>query len=88
MGIRKKIRLGDKVKHSYTDFSGTVVAKTEYLNGCIQMQVVPKELNNGEIVVDTWLDEVELELILPVKTKKKKKGVPPNGGIRSHPKRR
>lgn len=86
MPVRKKIRLGDKVEHTITDFKGTVIAKTEYLNGCVQFEVQPRELHEGAIVDSAWIDEPQLKLILPAKKKKKDK--PKYGGIRKHPSRR
>ena len=37
-----KIKLGDKVKDKYTGFTGIVMAKTEFINGCVQFMVAEK----------------------------------------------
>jgi len=37
------IKLGDKVKDVVTGYTGIATAKTEYLNGCVQMTVTPKQ---------------------------------------------
>lgn len=40
--MKDKIRLGDKVKDKYTGFKGIAIAKTEFINGCVQFIVVSK----------------------------------------------
>lgn len=40
--IKQTIELGDKVKDKYTGFTGIVMAKTEFINGCKQYQVCEK----------------------------------------------
>ncbi len=86
MGIRKKIRLGDKVRDKLTDLEGTVTARTEYIYGCTQFEVTPRTLHEGKPVEGPWIDEPQLELVKPIKKiKKKKQTVPPHGGNRSHP---
>ncbi len=37
-----KIKLGDKVKDLVTGFTGVVVSRIEYINGCVQFGIVPK----------------------------------------------
>lgn len=78
----RKIRLGDKVKDSITDFQGTVVAIAHWLHGCTQCAVQPKELKDGKIIESEWIDEPQLQLI---KVTEKKKSEPNYGGIRSYP---
>ena len=80
-----KIKLGDKVKDTITDLEGTAIAKTIYLNGCIQFQVQSKKLFNGDVVEGSWVDEVQLIKIKPVKKKPLVKRT--YGGICNHPKR-
>lgn len=46
------IKLGDKVKDSITGFEGIVIARIEYLNGCIQFGVKAR-------VKDATLKEAE-----------------------------
>lgn len=55
------IKLGEKVKDSLTGFEGIVVAKAEYLDGCIRFQVLPEKLmKDGKIADPEWLDEGRL----------------------------
>ena len=73
------IKLGDKVRCKYTGFTGIAVAKTEFINGCVQYSVVAKW--NGKTTRDEMeqgIDEDSLEVIKPKKKKKEKKES--NGG--------
>ena len=38
------INLGDKVTDTISGYSGIVVARYEYLNGCVRFQVEPDKL--------------------------------------------
>jgi len=63
------IELGDRVKCRFTGFSGVVVARSEFINGCVQFSVLPamdKKKNEYPDIVD--IDEGSL---IPVKGKKK-----------------
>lgn len=46
--MKREIELGDKVKDLITGFEGIAVAKTEFINGCVQFSVA-KQLKKGEI---------------------------------------
>lgn len=72
-----EIKLGDKVRDKITGFIGTAVAKTEFLNGCIQFNVLPKLDKGNKMPDEIGIDEQSLEIIKP-KTKKKPKRE--NGG--------
>ena len=68
-----EIELGDKVKCKITGFIGTVVARTEFINGCIQYSVMPKlnknskSLNEGLMPEEVSIDSQSLEVIKPKK---------------------
>lgn len=66
----KEIKLGDKVKDKITGFTGIAVAKTEFLNGCIQWNVLPKGDKNNKMPEDMSIDQQTLEIIKPKKKKK------------------
>jgi len=55
------IKLGDKVKDKLTGYSGTAVARAEYLYGCVWISVIPEELQDGKPIEDVWFDEGRLE---------------------------
>jgi hypothetical protein len=77
-----EIELGEKVKDSITGFTGTVVARSEYLKGCIQYQVIDKEPDK-----DIWIDEQQLKVKRGRTFKDPSELVSTRlaGGIRSHP---
>lgn len=76
-----EIELGEKVKDIITGFTGTVVARAEYLNGCIQYQIVGKEPDK-----EIWIDEAQLKVrsgrrfVSPTMREDER----PSGGVRSH----
>ena len=55
--------LGDKVKDTVTGFKGTITARIEYLNGCLQYCVEPKVGKEGKVEKHYYVDEGQLELI-------------------------
>ena len=54
------ITLGDRVKDIITGFEGVAIAKVEYLNGCIQYQVRPTGLKDGQPRDAHWIDISQL----------------------------
>jgi len=53
-----EIELGDTVKCKYTGFKGIAVAKTEYINGCVQFSIASRvgkdnKLERDEICIDS-----------------------------------
>lgn len=74
-----KFELGSKVKCKYTGFMGTIMARTEFINGCIQYDIVPK--STKERIPDAMgIDEKSLILISKPKKEIKKKTVKKRGG--------
>ena len=58
------IKLGERVKDTVTDFKGMATARCVYLNGCVRIQVQPKELTKDGKMLDTeWIDEGQLEVL-------------------------
>jgi len=56
-----KFELGQKVKDLFTGFTGAVLARTEYLTGCVQYGVLPCKLKkNGGRPDCEWFDEDRL----------------------------
>ena len=60
-----EIQLGDKVRCKLTGFTGITVAKTEFINGCIQWSVVPKISKDNKFPEEVGIDEQSLEVINP-----------------------
>ena len=89
----KKIKLGSLVRDVITELEGVVIARIDYLNGCVQYSVQPKvnkQMNLGKV---EWVDEEQLEVIGDGVTKTYRKVIEknvvkprsPGGGSRSHP---
>ena len=76
--MEQEIELGDKVKCIYTGFTGFVIAKTEFVNGCIQFSVVPKwDKSKNPIEQEMSIDSESLELVSKKeKPKQKETGGP------------
>ncbi len=46
------IKLGDKVRCKITGFTGIATSRTEFINGCIQIEVTPKMKKGEKLSVD------------------------------------
>ena len=69
------IKLGDKVTEAVTGFTGIVIAKTEWIYGCVRFGVQAEELKDSIPLEPQWFDEGELS------KNPKSKGGPPRNGI-------
>lgn len=58
-----RFKLGEKVKDIITGWKGTVTARIEYLNGCLQYCVESKVDKEGKMKKAPYIDEGQLELI-------------------------
>jgi len=59
-----KFELGEKVRDKVSGFKGTIIQRTEFLNGCIQYGVQPQGLDkDGKIRDAMGIDEQSIELI-------------------------
>jgi len=70
--MKNKIELGDTVKCIHTGFKGVAVARTEFINGCIQYSVAPKVKNDNKIEDEIGMDENSLEVVEPRKKETEK----------------
>ncbi len=59
-----KIKLGDKVKDKITGFEGIVIARIEYLNGCIQYGVKAR-VKEAALKEAEYIDEGQIERLGP-----------------------
>lgn len=80
-----EIKLGDKVRCKITGFTGTAVIKSEFLNGCIQWDVIPEKNKKDNKMPDSvGIDQQSLELVTvkkKLKIEKKTTGGPMRKGI-------
>ena len=56
------IKLGNVARDIVTGFTGTIIAKVEYLNGCIQFCLKP-ELVDGKMVPGEYFDSKQVEFV-------------------------
>jgi len=63
MGKRAVINLGDQVKDPVSGFSGIVIAKTEYMNGCDRVCVQGKYVLKNKEIPEYHFDEPQLNVI-------------------------
>jgi len=61
--IKGSINLGDLVRDVYTGFTGTAIARTEWLHGCVRITVEPTKLIKGMIAETTCIDEARLRIV-------------------------
>jgi len=71
--MNKEIKLGDKVRDKITGFIGIAVARTKFLNGCIQYNVIPKCVTKDKLPEEMGIDIDNLEVITKKKKPTKKK---------------
>ncbi len=55
-----KIKLGTRVTDAITGFTGTAIARIEYLNGCVSYEVRPDSKGGTEMVESAWIDAQQL----------------------------
>lgn len=72
------LNLGDTAKDTITGFTGTVVAETRYLNGCMRMSLQSNELKDGKPIAWEPFDVEQLVLV----ERAKPRTVEPSGGPR------
>jgi hypothetical protein len=56
------IALRDQVEDVITGFKGTVIARSEWLNGCVQYAVKPRVNKEGEELDAQWIDSAQLKI--------------------------
>ncbi len=88
--MENKVELGDKVRCKYSGFEGTVTAKTEFINGCVQFSVIAKHPKSKDFIPpeETALDEQSVVVIKKLKKEPIKKEESNGGPIRMAPKMR
>lgn len=62
-----KVKLGDKVRDKVSGYEGIATSRTEFLNGCFQIEITPK-LKKGttpsvEQIQGIAIDEQQLERV-------------------------
>lgn len=65
MTTNQKIKLGDKVRDKVTGYEGIAVARTQFLNDCVQYMVARKLKKDQDLNIqgDPSFDELILEVV-------------------------
>lgn len=73
-----KFKLGDKVKCRYSGFEGTIVCRSQFINGCMQYSVLANNKDKTKLPEEIGIDEQSLLLVEKIKRiiKKEKNGGP------------
>jgi hypothetical protein len=58
-----RVNLGDKVRDRISGVVGIVIARTEWLYGCVRCTVQPQEMKDGRAIDGTVVDEPQLEIL-------------------------
>jgi len=81
--MAKSIRLGREVKDKVTGFKGIAVSKTQFLQGCCRIEVLPTIDKDGKLQDIGVFDEPQLEVvgpgIIPEPKERKQTGGPHSG---------
>ena len=76
------ITLGSIVKDNITGFTGVVITRASYLNGCVSYHVQPQKLDKeGKKINAEWFDVEQLTVV----EEKKVASEPSGGGVREYP---
>lgn len=74
------IKLGVMAKDTISGFTGVVIAKTEWLYGCVRVGLAREETDkDGKVIRTEWFDEPQVKV---VEGKKKTGKNPPGGPVR------
>lgn len=57
------IKLRDKVRDTITGYTGIVIARTEWLNGCVRATIQAQELKDGKPIESQTFDVQQLEIV-------------------------
>jgi len=62
--MKNKVKLGDKVVNSIDGLEGIALSRTEYLNGCVQIEIIKEVDDEGNLPEETYhIDDVQLTVI-------------------------
>ncbi len=65
-----QIEIGDIAKDTVTGFEGTVISRTEWLNGCVRLQLKPQGIHEGKTIESEAFDIEQLVLVKRAKSRK------------------
>jgi hypothetical protein len=92
MNNGQTIALGDEAKDTVTGFTGIVMCRTEWINGCVRTSLQSRVLKDDKVTEMQTFDEMQLELVssgvVPVGGQRLREPIGPHtGGPRPEPTR-
>lgn len=63
-----RINVGDKVKDTLSELEGRVIARTEWIYGCVRVTIQPFGSKDGKPFDTLSIDEPQAELLEPAET--------------------
>lgn len=88
MELRYLDIIGKQATDSVTSFNGTIIAVTEWMNGCVRYGIQPNGLNkDGKLIEAEWFDSEQVVIAERKKSiiSKIAKAATPSGGPRCDP---
>jgi hypothetical protein len=61
----KTIPLGSLARDIVTGFTGVIIGKTQWLNGCNRVTIQPRELKDGKPIESHCFDIEQIEILGP-----------------------
>lgn len=74
-----KYNQGDVLRDRITGFEGTVTARTDFYNGCVQYHLEPRSID-GKKPEGAWVDEQQIELVTAADPEERDEAAPRKGG--------
>ena len=70
------LKLGSLARDTITGFEGVIIARTEWLNGCVRVSLQPRELKDGKPIEAICFDIQQVTLVEPGAGATKQSGGP------------
>ena len=77
--MAENVKTGDRVRDPLSELEGIVVARTDWMYGCVRVSIQPAEIKDGKPVDWVNLDEPQCEAVPKAKTAKRPDGAKPAG---------
>lgn len=78
--VVRHYELGDTAKDRITNFTGMVVARTDWINGCVRYTLQPRELDKDNKIQDAQTFDVEQLVLVEEATYEKEAILPARSG--------
>ena len=82
------IKLGSRVKDTFTGFAGIATGRTDWIYGCSRICIEPTELKDGKPIEAQWFDTQRVEVVKEEVPEVSQDSSAVSGGPRKDPSRR